>query len=417
MATEVTEQHSEIIITIKKLLPPVLKSSLTVTICSISVIWFYLSSMGRLDVFGETIGFNTLLGIVFGFTLVAFSIFCTLIFISSLMLVLVVTGYENSIVPYSKLKNNLSRIVLVNSLSFGPIIIILSFLYDDVGKNGLYFFLIGIMLIAVISYLASYFIFHRSKDNRNGKTNLNSRFFLNVMLPLALAVPSLTQIIPLSLLLPKMSFQAQDGEMVQCISAIIIFIIFAIISFFPGAFFISGYRKGNMQRSTIITVVTVPLCILVLSSFIPVIPIMVTNAAMNLSGIADWRAHHYTIKNDVYPHSMFSGKLWGTHYYADIPDRFFIVGIAMFSFGDIKLICPTSIKLAHEKNMQFDPKNSKENQKKSETFKSAAMQCFPIDKKDIKQWDSPLSDPIFYEKVRLTTPHSPTDIFQYLKKN
>ncbi|MFE8115676.1 hypothetical protein [Brenneria goodwinii] len=416
MTIEIEEKNAELVTTAKKLLPLVFKSSLSITVCSVFVIWFYLSTLGRLDVFVEAIGFATLLGIVFGFTIVAFAVICILIFISSLMLVSIVTGYENTICNYSFLKHSLIRICLLNGCLFGPIVIGFFYLYDLTGKSGVYFFLAGSALIIIVSYLATYFLFYRSQYNRNNHTNLNSAPLLNILMPLSLIIPALTQIIPLSLLLSKISFQAQDGDLEQGISTAIISLISAIISFLPGILFISGFKKGNLLRSTILAFMIIPFCIVLLASFIPILPLMIANMAMNLAGIADWRTHQYTIRNEVYPHSMFPGQQWNTRYYADIPDRFFITGIAMFSFGDIKLICPTSIRQAQLDNMTFNFNNQQENRKKSEAFKSAAMPCFPIDKKDIKQWDIPLSTPIYYEKVRLTTPHSPTDIFQYLKR-
>ncbi|MEC5342551.1 hypothetical protein ABRZ24_08000 [Brenneria populi] len=416
MTMEIEEKNAELITTAKKLLPLVFKSSLSVTVCAIFVIWFYLATLGRLDVFIDAIGFSTLLGIVFGFTIVAFAAICALIFISSLILVLIVTEYENTISIYSYLKHSLIRICLLNGCLFGPIVIGFFYLYDLTGKHGVYFFLAGSALIILSSYLATYFIFHRSKYNRCNGSNLNSAPLLNILMPLSLIIPALTQIIPLSLLLSKISFQAQDGDLEQGISIAIISLIFATISFSPGMLFISGFKKGNLLRSTILAFMIVPFCIMLLASFIPILPLMITNMAMNLAGIADWRTHHYTIKNEVYPHSMFPGQQWNTRYYADIPNRFFITGIAMFSFGDIKLICPTSIRQAQLENMTFNFKNREENQKKSEALKSAAMPCFPIDKKDITQWDIPLSAPIYYEKVRLTTPRAPGDIFQYLRR-
>lgn len=416
MTIEIEEKKSELIATSKKIFPLAFKSSLSITVCSISVIWFYLSTLGRLDVFADAIGFSTLLGIVFGFTIVAFTVFCILIFISSIILVLIVTGYENTIYNYPLLKHNLIRICLLNGFLFSPIVISFFYLYDLMGKHGLYFFVAGSALIILLSYLATYVLFHRSKYNRNKNVNLNSAPLLNILMPLSLIIPALIQIIPLSLLLSKVSFQAQDGDLEQGISTAIISIIFAITSFLPGILFINGFNKGNLLRSTVLALMIIPFCIILLASFIPILPLMITNMAMNLAGIADWRTHQYTIRNEVYPHSMFPGQQWNTRYYADIPDRFFITGIAMFSFGDIKLICPTSIRQAQLENMTFNFKNQQENRKKSEAFKSAAMPCFPIDKKYIKQWDIPLSSPIYYEKVRITTPHSPTDIFQYLKR-
>lgn len=416
MITEILGKDSEVIATTKKILPLVLKSSLFMTVCSIFVIWFYLSTLGRLDVFTDAIGFSSLLGIVFGFTVVAFSSFCILIFIPSLMLILIVSGYAKSFFNSSSIKQSIIKTAFLNSWSFGFIIIASFCAYNVNQKNKIIFLASSFILILIASYFFTHWELHEKKGNKPIKPRIKIKTSSKIKLSLSITTPAIIQIIPFSILLSKMTFQQQDSDLIQIICVFLLFLSFATISLMPGIQFLTEFKKSRLIRNILLTASLAASGVIILTILVPIIPLMITNMAMSLAGIADWREHQYTIKNEVFLHSMFPGQQWNTRYYADIPDRFFITGITMFSFGDIKLICPTSVRQVQLENMKFNFKNPEENLGKSKDFKSAAMPCFPIDKKDIKQWDIPLSTPIYYEKVRLTTPHSPTDIFQYLKR-
>ncbi|MFB1115307.1 hypothetical protein RF240_03510 [Dickeya dadantii] len=412
MTIELTD-NTEIFTTIKKLSPLVLKSSLSITVCSIFVIWFYLSSLGRLDVFTEAIGFNSLLGIVFGFTLIVFISFCTLIFIPSLILSLIIYGKEKKFFKKQAVVNSFISINILNGWLFGFISIIFFFLSYKFKEYEKELIIPWLMLFAITSLILTHWEFNKSSLIRNQRIKIKRKACIK--LSLIFIIPSFTQIIPFSFFLSQITFEKQTNDFVQILFIFILFIAFSTISFLPGIQFISNF-KNSIVRNTILTFTLSIVSLIALTFIIPTIPIMIANATMNLTGIADWRTHQFAIKEKNYPHSMFSGKQWNTRYYAGIPDHFFITGVATFSFGDIKLICPISIHEARIENMKFNPNNPEENQKKSETFKYAATPCFSIDKKDIKQWDSPLSDPTYYEKIRLTTPRFPSDIFNYLNK-
>ncbi len=49
------------------------------------------------------------------------------------------------------------------------------------------------------------------------------------------------------------------------------------------------------------------------------------------------------------------------------------------------------------------------------SLKAVAMKCIPFNKNDIHTWDSPLSEPIYYEKVKQTIDNSMLKILHTLK--
>ncbi|MFV2270436.1 hypothetical protein ACNIS8_26330, partial [Escherichia coli] len=54
-------------------------------------------------------------------------------------------------------------------------------------------------------------------------------------------------------------------------------------------------------------------------------------------------------------------------------------------------------------------------EQKGKQLKAVAMKCIPFNKNDIHTWDSPLSEPIYYEKVKQTIDNSMLKILHTLK--
>ena len=142
---------------------------------------------------------------------------------------------------------------------------------------------------------------------------------------------------------------------------------------------------------------------------------MIINMVMSLSGISDWRTHQYYIENKTHSHSMFNGLIWNTRHYTEIPERFFITGDSTFTLGDIKLVCPTEITEARKESLKFTINDINEYEQKGKQLKAVAMKCIPFNKNDIHTWDSPLSEPIYYEKVKQTIDNSMLKILHTLK--
>ncbi|WP_379058770.1 hypothetical protein V6M93_21440 [Pectobacterium brasiliense] len=415
MTTEINEQHSEMIITAKKLFPLAIKSSLTITVCSIFFIWFYLSSLGRLDVFIDTISFHTLLGIVFSFTLVTFFLFCIFVYTPSLILSMIIYEKEKKLLNKKAATHSLIKITFINSILVA-ITLTVGIYFHYVMKEHKEIINYSIITTVLLqSFIITYWELYESKFSqiKNRKIKVKKKAYIS--LSLILMIPSLIQLILSLAFLSKATFGSHTPDFIQLLIICLLLIALSLISLLPGMQFITT-RKTNILGNVVLTGMLSTFSFFSLTFFFPNIPIIISNSAMSLAGISDNRTHQYIIKNEIYSASMFPSQQWNTRYYPDIPGRFFITGMTIFSFGNIRLICPTSINKARLESLLFNPDTPGENKERNESLKSAAMPCFPIDKEDIKQWDSPLSDPIFYEKVRLTTPHSPTDIFQYLQK-
>ncbi len=384
-----------------------------------AVIWFYLSNIDRLDIFFDAISLSSALGIIFFFILVSISGFSLVIFISSFILILIYTGYEDKFKDYSSMPHRISTVCYLNSLFICCGMIVGYYIYYLSGWSGYFISSTSLVLMLAHSYTVSFFRLFRIQKFRLHKSDnyekLPSKKGLLFLLPLQLMAPGIVQILPMLFLLPQLDFSEGTSDWVEMLMLLALTAAIVTIGILPGAIHLNERKNGNRITSFIVVLICIPVVIAVFSVWYRPIPNMIINMAMNLSGISDWRTHQYYIESKTHPHSMFNGLIWNTRYYQEIPERFFITGVSTFTLGDIKLICPTEITEARKESLKFTVNDINEYEQKGKQLKAVAMKCIPFDKKDIHTWDSPLSEPIYYEKVKQTVDNSMLKILHTLK--
>ncbi|ENS0018407.1 hypothetical protein ACEXR9_003041 [Salmonella enterica] len=403
----------------KKFIISVITSSTFITGCTMAVIWFYLSNIDRLDIFFDAISLSSTLGIIFFFILVSISGFSLVIFISSFILILIYTGYEDKFKDYSSMPHRISTVCYLNSLFICCGMIVGYYIYYLSGWSGYFISSTSLVLMLAHSYTVSFFRLFRIQKFRLHKSDnyekLPSKKGLLFLLPLQLMAPGIVQILPMLFLLTQLDFSEGTSDWVEMLMLLALTAAIVTIGILPGAIHLNERKNGNRITSFIVVLICIPVVIAVFSVWYRPIPNMIINMAMNLSGISDWRTHQYYIESKTHPHSMFNGLIWNTRYYQEIPERFFITGVSTFTLGDIKLICPTEITEARKESLKFTVNDINEYEQKGKQLKAVAMKCIPFDKKDIHTWDSPLSEPIYYEKVKQTVDNSMLKILHTLK--
>lgn len=100
----------------KKFILSILTSSVFITGCTISVIWFYLSNINRLDVFFDAISITTSLGVIFGFILLSLIGFSSLIFTASFMVIFIYAANEHIYKQYNGIAHRIGIVCYINSL-------------------------------------------------------------------------------------------------------------------------------------------------------------------------------------------------------------------------------------------------------------------------------------------------------------
>lgn len=403
----------------KKFIISVVTSSTFITGFTIAVIWFYLSNIDRLDIFFDAVNLSSTLGIIFFFILLSISGFSLIIFISSFILILIYSGYENKLKVYSSITHRISTVCYQNSLFICCLLIIAYYIYYMTKWNGYIITAVSIISIFIHSYVTcAARLFRKQKSRLNNKVRyekLSRKKGFNFWLSLQLIIPGVVQILPMMFLFNQLNFSEGTSDWYEMSILIAITVVIVTIDILPGIIHINERQNGNKMTGIIVVLIFTPVATAALSVWYRPIPNMIANMTMNLSGISDQRTHEYYIERATHPADMFNGKIWNTRYYKNIPDRFFITGVNTFTLGNIKLICPTAIIKARIESLKFTVNDIDEYEQKGKKLKKTAMECIPFDKNDIHTWDSPLPEPIYYEKIKQTTDNSMLKILHVVK--
>lgn len=404
----------------KKLIISILTSSVFITGCTTSVIWLYLSNINRLDVFFDAVNLSSSLGIIFVFILLSLIGFSTLIFMASFVLVAIYTANERVFKEYNGIANRIGLVCYVNSLFVFAVLIIgfsIKFFFEI--KNA-WVFVSGCVCILFFGYYIT------------NKMIINSHAFfvqdigrvvhhirkkrIRFFLPLFLIAPGVFQLLPIMFLITRLEFQSNVNECIQMILFILICLAFITLGVLPGSILINEREnKSDAIKVLCASVIFIVVALLSLGFLFRPIPGIIINMTMTLSGISDWREHQYYLDTDKYSHRMFNGRIWNTRYYNDLPGRFFITGINIFSLGNVKLICPTRISEVSRNSLKDSPLGINEYNDKIDVLRKTALLCIPFQKDEIHPWDSPITEPVFYEKIKNISDNSMIKILDGLK--
>ncbi|CAI0999648.1 Uncharacterised protein [Serratia plymuthica] len=403
----------------KKLILSVISSSAFITGLTLAVTWLYLYNLGRLDIFYDATNASSAIAVIFGFAILSLLGFSILIFSSSFMMILIFSSYEKDLIRHNEIANGFSITVLFNSLGLYIFLSACFFSYYYFDLNGYLTFIVFL----IISVLFSFCITKRnilnpkkySPHSNNGAKEPLEKTSTKIFLPLLLLTPAIVQILPISFFLSQLEFTEGSNDFAQISLLTAVALTFSTLSIFPGTIYINEKKNGGVFHAIIMILIFIPTILVILSMIFRPIPNIIINMTMNLSGISDGRTHQFYINEDVHPHAMFNGRLWNTRYFQEIPNRFFITGVSIFTLGNTQLICPTAITHARQESLKLTIDNTKEYEEKTNHLKYIAMDCIPFNKKDIQIWDSPIPEPIYYDKIKIINNNSILNIIQSLK--
>ncbi|ALX93225.1 hypothetical protein AV650_06470 [Serratia fonticola] len=403
----------------KKLIISVLTSSAFLTGLTLAVIWLYLSNIDRLDIFHDTESVKSIMGIILGFAIFSILGFSILLFVPSWMLIITFSSYERDIKKHDGIAHSFAIVGILNSLSSCLLLMITFSIHYFLNCNG--YLTISLFLLsstAISFWLANKNILKSEKylsQDSSEEESILKKTSTKIMMPLVLLTPAIVQILPLSFLLKQLEFTEGSNDFAQLSLITMLSLMFAVLSILPGVIYINEKKSGEMLRSVSLILISISTILVVLSLIVRPIPNMIINMTMNLSGISDWRTHHFYIDNQIQHHTMFNGLLWNTRYYPDMPNRFFITGVNIFTLGNIQLICPTKITNARKESLKLTLDDMNEYDRKTKQLKTVAMECIPFNKNDIHTWDSPIPEPIYYEKIKTANGSSMLKILHFLK--
>lgn len=367
-----------------------LLSSGSLTIVAIMFIWAYLLRIGRQDILLEAVTFKDLFSLPGVALIFSIILYCVLFFIVSIYSVLILHRHS----PSDKNQNKLTRnytLVLLAALPLSAAELIALIFYSPAPASALSFSLwalSGSLICIVLSLLINrnlvktLSLFTSSAEKRRIKI----RVYLAT--PAFLGITSWVFVFPLMLLTRTLHFSPGAGDVEQ---ALTVSALAAIVSFFtliPAIVYLRLPQESSMLKKGGAAGGMALLILLVLSLFLPVIPATIMNMTINLTGMNRLTPATYAIPVDKVPVESFELGAWKYKRSADA--RFYIFeGAVLFSFGDIKLVCPTNTEQAYRDSLGYVFALRKYDDDKRKALQEAAQYCQVFTKSDLHAWTSP----------------------------
>ncbi|KJV32367.1 hypothetical protein [Pantoea sp. SM3] len=396
-------------VSIKEGLYLALKSSIGISTVAIFIVWFYLFSLGRQDVFLDVINNIPSMIVIVIFSFLIMVMFFSLFVSSSFVTIFSFKLYQKEIGVYKGFGSHLTIICVYNSILFwcGFFFLFLCFekKWPDNGYLHFLSFVVATMLTAANSYrmLSKKLLKSSNFEDLNiTKTYIpfHRKLVEKFLLSAILLAPAWVQIFPLLFIFPRLDFGEIHNDYAQLGMVMLLVIIISVFTMLPAvAWFSASQERGYFYKFRDIFLAMIFVVFIIFTVFRSFSDVVV-NSSLRLVGITDWHAHHYYISNDKFSPALFPGNEWNTRTYSKIPQRFFITGVPVFSLGNVQLICPVEILAFRERSMRENISDLSSSQLRVTELKHYSSRCHAFQKGDAMQWDTELNDPIYLEKIK-----------------
>lgn len=342
-------------------------------------IWFYLTWIGRLDIFLQAVTFNELFsfsGIIF---LSSIILFCGVLFLPCLLGCLVIHGNQNN--AKSKRKKVLQAFIYAGSSFLCITFVALISLFDiDPGE----FTFIALMLLTGIISVFITFILQR-KSIRSHLKSLNTITKIKILLldysmkPFLLGINCWLVVFPITLLSKFLHVESGMDDYQQTSLFLVYGTLVIVINIFPLIFFLrQDFSRGWFKPLSNTTGVVFAL-LLLSSAFMHVIPLLIVNMAFRMTGMTIMEPVTISIKTDEIPSEMLHSRGW--KYQLSEDKKFSLVsGVIFFSYGGVYLVCPKETTKKFRESIIFDILSEEIEKKAREEIKKSAQQCIAVDK-------------------------------------
>ncbi|WP_310608021.1 hypothetical protein [Buttiauxella brennerae] len=363
------------------------------TLLSGMVIWTYLNSLGRVDMFSDALSFNSGLVTILVSTIVFAVIISIILTIPSSMLIFMRLAYENN----SKAECVLTKLpaaCMLLSISFLFMVFIPFIPEVEVVTHG--YRLDTALIFTIVLVLSFLFVFltlmrNYECDKKYGMVKNTVVFiFQAVFNTLIVFISTLSISVPISLLM-----QSSKGENTFAICIALLFmIVFTVLALFPASVYFVSFdnKKGISNITSKIHQLSLSVFIVILFMFFvfPNLSTMFIYSSLNAIGVVSKSPHFYLVSGEKYKPAMFFKGSWDTRTPPDVGDNFYIKGVNVFSIDDKNLICPEEIvKIKNNIDKRDYASFIPLVDKKSVTrLKELAKDCVILLDDDIHQWDT-----------------------------
>lgn len=342
-------------------------------------IWFYLTWIGRLDIFLQAVTFNELFsfsGIKF---LSSIILFCGVLFLPCLLGCLVIHSNQNN--AKSKQKKIILARVYAGSSFLCIIFVALISLFDI--DSGEFIFMTLMLLTGIVSTFIALILqrkyIHTHLKSLNTITKIKALLLDYSMKPFLLGINCWLVVFPMILLSKFLHVENGMDDYQQTSLFLLYGTLVIIINIFPCIFFLrqdfsSGWFKPLRNTTGVVFAL-----LLLSSSFIHVIPLLIVNFAFRMTGMTIMEPVTIAVKTDEIPSEMLHSRGW--EYQLSEDRKFSLVsGVIFFSYGGVYLVCPKETTQKFRESIIFDILSDEIEKKAREEIKKSAQQCIAVDK-------------------------------------
>ena len=359
------------------------------------VVWSYLNSIGRVDIFPDILSFNAgLMSILVSVMVFALAISLTLI-VPSFILIVIKSTYEKN----SRAVSVLSKLpaaclclsILYLAMVFIPFI-------PEVAKVTKGYEPGIVLIVSIILFLSFCFVFLTLM--RNFKWNKDDGVISNIGVFIGHTLVNLfgTFSATLSISIPiSFLMQSSKGESTTAVIFALLFMIaFSFLTFFPSIIYFTSMERTKCSIVSAIHQISLAIVGVVLVTFLffPNVSTIFIYSSLNAIGLVSKTPHFYLINGEKYKPAMFHKTSWDTQVLSDMGEHFYIKGVSVFSVESKNLICPMAVVKIRDETYERDYVSFVPfaDSKKIAELKKITKDCLILDDVDIQQWDTLFDD-------------------------
>lgn len=356
-------------------------------------IWFYLSHIGRINIFPEILSsyssFVSILASLF-FIGTAFSI--TFILPSLFLILLHLTLNQKDNFKYIKKTPIVSAII---SCAFIVTLLSIS-AYNVSYKKDVSF---DITWIIVTSASLLYTIINTSVNytyiKRKSLTKNTLRLIGMIITTTAfMSISSLSISFPMLLILNKV----HTNDTVSILSLSAILLAFTFFCFIPASIYYRQFDNKLIKpekNEISLMFIAPPLVIFFLvCMLVPGLSVSIIHLSLNTLGFSDSQPHYYYINSKKYTSDMFNKNDWKPVTLGTFDKKTYIKGISLLSMSGKQLICPEYTRKLQIGTYKTDlyKQHFELDKDKMKQLKAATKNCILFNNDDIQQWDTLFDD-------------------------
>lgn len=373
---------------VKKWLISILTPAAILTGIAMLFTWVFLYRLGRQDIFLQVVSFKDIFSFIALSSILSVLSFCLVFFTPSIISALILQGNTSNHSEYQKIKSNYVRILLWGSFIAVLLFFALCYFYPA-NKNGGaawpsgLFFLANSVICILLNLCFNLNIARKRSRYLSGREWWEFILMIHFFKPAMIGVASWLFVFPLGLLIKTLKFPDGTGNLKEALLLFGLTCFIVIITLVPLLIFI-GLKSHIFKRLAIFSCAAL-MALALVSSLLPVIPMMIINLSMKLSGVMDLTVYRYAVPAEKYPTEMFAGKNWSLTESKDTRFHLF-EGVTLFSMGTLSLICPKTTPAILTESMSYRLGDKDFDEDLREKLQQATRKCNIVDKETLLKW-------------------------------